>query len=70
MISLSLACWGYDRVAAIKDGCVSCCPSLPDARRTVRIEGVDHLAFLDLRVEETFFRQLRYKESAQLFRSH
>jgi len=49
MLSLSLACWGYDRVAAIKDG-------------AVRIEGVDHLAFLDLRVEETFFRQLRFKE--------
>lgn len=49
MTSLSLACWGYDRAAAIKDG-------------TVRIEGVDHLTFLDLRVEETFFRQLRYRE--------
>ena len=70
MLSLSLACWGYDRVAAIKDGCGSCCPTFADTRRTVRIEGVDHLAFLDLRVEETFFRQLRYKESAQLFRSH
>ncbi|KAF7363572.1 4,5-dihydroxyphthalate decarboxylase [Mycena sanguinolenta] len=47
-LRLSLACWDYDRVKAIEDG-------------RVRPEGIE-LTFLNLRVEETFFRQLRYKE--------
>ncbi|KAF7297233.1 4,5-dihydroxyphthalate decarboxylase [Mycena indigotica] len=47
-LKLSLACWDYDRVKAIEDG-------------RVRPEGIE-LTFLNLRVEETFFRQLRYQE--------
>jgi 4,5-dihydroxyphthalate decarboxylase len=48
VIKLSFACWDYDRFKAIEDG-------------TVRPEGID-LTFLNYRVEETFFRQLRYQE--------
>ncbi|KAJ6497004.1 4,5-dihydroxyphthalate decarboxylase [Mycena vitilis] len=47
-IRLSLACWDYDRAKAIEDG-------------RVKPEGIE-LTFLNLRVEETFFRQLRYQE--------
>jgi len=47
-LRLSLACWDYDRVKAIEDG-------------RVKPEGIE-LTFLNLRVEETFFRQLRYQE--------
>ncbi|KAJ7142180.1 4,5-dihydroxyphthalate decarboxylase [Mycena filopes] len=47
-LHLSLACWDYDRVKALEDG-------------RVKPEGID-LNFLNLRVEETFFRQLRYQE--------
>ncbi|KAJ7117812.1 4,5-dihydroxyphthalate decarboxylase [Mycena epipterygia] len=47
-LHLSLACWDYDRVKALEDG-------------RVKAEGID-LNFLNLRVEETFFRQLRYQE--------
>ncbi|KAJ7049715.1 4,5-dihydroxyphthalate decarboxylase [Mycena amicta] len=47
-LKLSLACWDYDRVKALEDG-------------RVKPEGIE-LNFLNLRVEETFFRQLRYKE--------
>ncbi|KAJ7504241.1 4,5-dihydroxyphthalate decarboxylase [Mycena galericulata] len=48
MLHLSLACWDYDRVKALEDG-------------RVKAEGID-LTFLNLRVEETFFRQLRFHE--------
>ncbi|KAJ6514981.1 4,5-dihydroxyphthalate decarboxylase [Mycena vitilis] len=47
-LHLSLACWDYDRVKALEDG-------------RVKPEGIQ-LNFLNLRVEETFFRQLRYQE--------
>jgi 4,5-dihydroxyphthalate decarboxylase len=45
---LSLACWDYDRTRALQDG-------------RVQVEGVD-LTYLPLRVEETFWRMLRYQE--------
>jgi 4,5-dihydroxyphthalate decarboxylase len=48
VLKLSFACWDYDRFKAIEDG-------------TVRPKGID-LTFLNYRVEETFFRQLRYQE--------
>ena len=47
-LRLTLSCWGYDRVRALADG-------------RVRPEGID-LNFLDLPVEETFFRMLRNRE--------
>lgn len=47
-LPLSFACWDYDRMKALQDG-------------RVRPEGID-LNFLPLRVEETFFRQLRHRE--------
>lgn len=47
-LSLSLACWGYDRTAALADG-------------RVRPDGID-LNYQVLDVEETFFRMLRYGE--------
>jgi 4,5-dihydroxyphthalate decarboxylase len=47
-LKMTLGCWGYDRTNALKDGSVS-----PD--------GID-LNFLDMSVEETFFRMLRHKE--------
>src|SRR6476469_8666469 len=47
-LRLSLACWHYDRTHALADG-------------TVRPEGID-LNYLDLHVEETFFRMLRNRE--------
>ncbi|WP_236791041.1 ABC transporter substrate-binding protein [Amycolatopsis sp. GM8] len=47
-LRLSFACWNYDRVRALQDG-------------RVRPEGID-LTFLSLPVEETFYRQLRYRE--------
>jgi 4,5-dihydroxyphthalate decarboxylase len=47
-LRLSLACWNYDRVRALMDG-------------SVQPEGID-LDFLDLPVEETFFRMLRHHE--------
>jgi 4,5-dihydroxyphthalate decarboxylase len=43
-----LACWNYDRTRALADG-------------SVQPEGID-LNYLDLPVEETFFRMLRYRE--------
>ncbi|HZH81950.1 MAG TPA: hypothetical protein VFD87_02320, partial [Phototrophicaceae bacterium] len=45
---LTLACWDYDRTRALQDG-------------RVGVEGVD-LTYLPLRVEETFWRMLRYGE--------
>jgi len=47
-LHLTLSCWGYDRMRALADG-------------RVRPEGID-LNFLDLPVEETFFRMLRNRE--------
>lgn len=47
-LRLSLACWDYDRTRALQDGSVT-----PD--------GID-LTYLNLPVEETFFRMLRYRE--------
>ena len=47
-IRLTLACWDYDRTRALQEG-------------RVEVEGVD-LTYLPLRVEETFWRMLRYGE--------
>lgn len=47
-LKMTLGCWGYDRTRALKDG-------------SVRADGID-LNFLDMSVEETFFRMLRHKE--------
>jgi len=47
-IRLTLACWDYDRTRALQEG-------------RVEVEGVD-LTYLPLRVEETFWRMLRYQE--------
>lgn len=47
-IRLTLGCWDYDRTRALQDG-------------RVQVEGVD-LTYLPLRVEETFWRMLRYGE--------
>ena len=47
-LSLSLACWGYDRTEALQTG-------------AVRPDGID-LNFQVLDVEETFFRMLRNRE--------
>lgn len=47
-LQLSLGCWDYDRMDALKDGSI-----VPD--------GID-LNFLNMPVEETFFRMLRHKE--------
>jgi 4,5-dihydroxyphthalate decarboxylase len=43
-----LACWDYDRTRALADG-------------RIQAEGID-LNYLDLPVEETFFRMLRHQE--------
>jgi 4,5-dihydroxyphthalate decarboxylase len=48
MLSLSFACWDYDRTKALREG-------------RVRPEGIE-LNHLTLSVEETFYRQLRYRE--------
>jgi 4,5-dihydroxyphthalate decarboxylase len=47
-LTLTMACWNYDRMQALVDG-------------RVRVDGID-LNYIDLPVEETFFRMLRYKE--------
>ena len=47
-LRLTMACWNYDRTRALADG-------------RVRIDGVE-LNYLDLPVEETFFRMLRHRE--------
>jgi 4,5-dihydroxyphthalate decarboxylase len=47
-LKLHLACWNYDRTRALAEG-------------AVQPEGID-LNYLDLPVEETFFRMLRYRE--------
>jgi len=47
-LKLSFACWNYDRTRALMDG-------------TVPVDGVD-LNYLNLPVEETFFRMARFQE--------
>jgi 4,5-dihydroxyphthalate decarboxylase len=47
-LPLTLACWNYDRTRALADG-------------SVQPDGID-LNYLDLPVEETFFRMLRHRE--------
>src|SRR3954453_14041898 len=47
-LRLSLACWNYDRTRALMD-------------RTVQPDGIE-LNYLDLPVEETFFRMIRHRE--------
>lgn len=47
-IRLTLACWDYDRTRALQEG-------------AAQVEGVE-LTYLPLRVEETFWRMLRYQE--------
>jgi 4,5-dihydroxyphthalate decarboxylase len=47
-LTLSLACWDYDRTRALVDG-------------RVQVDGID-LIYHPLVVEETFFRMLRYRE--------
>lgn len=47
-LRVNLACWNYDRMRALSDG-------------RVQPEGID-LNFMDLPVEETFFRMLRRQE--------
>jgi 4,5-dihydroxyphthalate decarboxylase len=47
-LRLTLACWPYDRTRALADG-------------SVRLEGID-LVYMPLEVEETFWRQARFRE--------
>src|SRR3989442_8487565 len=47
-LALTLACWNYDRTRALLEG-------------RIRPDGVD-LNYLNIPVEETFFRMLRHKE--------
>jgi 4,5-dihydroxyphthalate decarboxylase len=47
-LRLSLGCWDYDRTRALMD-------------ETVRPDGID-LVYLNMPVEETFFRMLRHRE--------
>jgi 4,5-dihydroxyphthalate decarboxylase len=47
-LSLTFACWDYDRTRALADG-------------RVQADGID-LTYLNLPVEETFFRMMRYRE--------
>jgi 4,5-dihydroxyphthalate decarboxylase len=47
-LRLTLACWDYDRTRAILEN-------------RVRFDGID-LTYLNLVVEETFFRQMRHRE--------
>ena len=47
-LRLTLACWNYDRTRALLDG-------------SVPIDGIE-LNYLNLPVEETFFRMLRHRE--------
>ena len=48
LLRMSLGCWNYDRTRALADG-------------SVRPQGID-LNYLDMPVEETFFRMLRHQE--------
>jgi 4,5-dihydroxyphthalate decarboxylase len=47
-LRLALGCWNYDRTRALQDG-------------RVQADGID-LVYLDMPVEETFFRMLRHRE--------
>ena len=47
-LNLTLGCWDYDRVVAIQNG-------------TVQPDGID-INFLNMEVEETFFRMVRHQE--------
>jgi len=47
-IRLTLACWNYDRTRGLADG-------------SVQPDGIE-LTYLNLPIEETFFRMLRYQE--------
>jgi len=47
-LRLSLACWNYDRTRALLEG-------------RIPVEGIE-LTYLNLPVEETFFRMLRHRE--------
>ena len=47
-LKLTFGCWNYDRTRALMDG-------------SVQPDGID-LNYLDMPVEETFFRMLRHKE--------
>jgi 4,5-dihydroxyphthalate decarboxylase len=47
-LKLTLGCWNYDRTRALMDG-------------TVQVDGID-LNYLNMPVEETFFRMLRHQE--------
>ncbi len=47
-LPLSFACWNYDRTRALMDG-------------SVQVDGID-LNYLNLPVEETFFRMARFRE--------
>jgi 4,5-dihydroxyphthalate decarboxylase len=47
-LKLNMACWNYDRMRALAEG-------------RVRVDGID-LNYIDLPVEETFFRMLRHRE--------
>ena len=47
-LKMTFACWDYDRTRALADG-------------RVRPDGIE-LTYLNLPVEETFFRMLRYRE--------
>jgi len=47
-LRLTLACWNYDRTRGLADG-------------SVQPDGIE-LVYLNLPVEETFFRMLRYRE--------
>lgn len=47
-LRLSLACWNYDRTRALQEG-------------RIPVDGID-LTYLNLPVEETFFRMLRHHE--------
>jgi len=47
-LRLSLACWNYDRTRALMDG-------------SVQPDGIE-LTYLNLPVEETFFRMIRHRE--------
>jgi 4,5-dihydroxyphthalate decarboxylase len=47
-LRLTLGCWNYDRTRALMDG-------------SVRPDGID-ITYLDMPVEETFFRMARFRE--------
>jgi 4,5-dihydroxyphthalate decarboxylase len=47
-LRLTMACWNYDRTRALAEG-------------RIQVDGVD-LTYLNLPVEETFFRMLRHRE--------